>query len=114
MPRVSLLSKTLPAAIRETLQLLGRNIRIARLRRRLRLEDLAKRVGVSRYVIASIEKGKPTVAIAAYVGVLWAMQLLDDLRLVGDPSHDSEGQALENMHAPKTAAKRKKTLDNDF
>ena len=114
MPRTSLVSKTLPAAVKLTLQRLGRNIRTARLRRNLRIEDLAKRVGVSRYVISHIEKGKPTVAIASYIGVLWGMCLIDDLQHVGDPERDEEGLALESARMPKTAAKRRKALDNDF
>lgn len=105
---------TPPAAVEQTLLRLGGNIRTARLRRNLRVSDLAERVGVSRYLIADIEKGKPTASIAAYVGALWVLGLIDDLRLVADPDHDTEGKALENARSPKTAAKRKKVLDNDF
>ncbi|MDX1900382.1 MAG: helix-turn-helix domain-containing protein [Gammaproteobacteria bacterium] len=114
MSRASTISKTLPAAVKQVLLQLGRNIRIARLRRHLRLQDLAERVGVSRYLMSDIEKGKPTAAIAAYVGALWALGLSDDLSRVADPDNDEEGKAFENARAPKTAAKRKKVLDNDF
>lgn len=103
-----------PAAVEKVLSQLGRNIRIARLRRKLRLEDLAERVGISRYLMSDIEKGKPTAAIAAYIGALWALGLSDDMRHIADPDRDAEGKALENARAPKTAAKRKKVLDNDF
>lgn len=114
MARVSKISKAPPAEVESILLQLGRNIRIARLRRKLRLEDLAERVGLSRYVMSDIEKGKPTTAIAAYIGALWALGLADDLRNIGDPDADAEGKALESAHAPKTAAKRQKALDNDF
>lgn len=103
-----------PAAVEQVLLQLGRNIRTARLRRNLKLSDLAERVGVSRYLISDIEKGKPTASIAAYVGALWALGLIEELRQVADPDHDTEGKALESARAPKTAAKRKKALDNDF
>lgn len=91
-----------------------RNIHIARLRRKLRLEDLAERIGISRYLMSDIEKGKPTVSIAAYIGALWALGLTNDLSNIADPDLDIEGKALESMNAPKTAPKRKKVLDNDF
>jgi transcriptional regulator with XRE-family HTH domain len=107
-------SKTPPAAVADLLSQLGKNIRIARLRRKMRIEDLAERIGISRYVMSDIEKGKATTAVASYIGALWALGLADDLRAIADPDLDIEGKAYENVHAPKTAAKRKKVLDNDF
>ena len=80
----------------------------------MRIEDLAMRVGISRYVMSDIEKGKPTTAIASYMGALWALGLTEDLRNVADPDRDTEGKAYEDVRAPRTAAKRKKALDNDF
>lgn len=114
MKKQSTFSTKLPAAVEQILLQLGRNIRTARLRRKMRLSDLAERVGISRYLMSDVEKGKPSTSIAAYVGALWAMGLVDDLRLVADPDHDIEGKALESNRLPKTAAKRKKVLDNDF
>ncbi len=114
MSKTNKLSKSLPAEVEKILFQLGRNIHTARLRRKMRLEDLAERVGVSRYLISDIEKGKPTVAIAAYIGTLWALKLTDDLYNIADPDHDLEGKAFENARAPTTAAKRKKGIDNDF
>lgn len=113
MPRVSKISKSPPAAVEDILNRLGRNIRTARLRRKLSREELAERVGISRYVLADIEKGKPTTAIAAYLGALWALGLLRDMRELADPDHDEEGKILERARSPKTAPKRK-TIDDDF
>ena len=106
--------KTPPAAVEQMLLQLGRNIRTARLRRKMRLSDVAERVGVSRYLIADVERGKPSASIAAYVGVLWVLGLIDDLHRVADPDLDTEGKAFEAARLPKTAAKRIKALDNDF
>ena len=63
------------------------NIRTARLRHRLRIEDVAvrigsDRIGVSLKVMAGIEKVKPTTVLATYLGALWALGLIDDMRLV--------------------------------
>jgi transcriptional regulator with XRE-family HTH domain len=113
MPRVSKISKSPPAAVEDILNRLGRNIRTARLRRKLSREELAERVGISRYVLADIEKGKPTTAIAAYLGTLWALGLIRDMREVADPDRDQEGKILERARSPKTAPKRK-TIDDDF
>ena len=113
MPRVSKISKSPPAAVADVLKRLGRNIRIARLRRRLSREALAERIGLSRYVLADIEKGKPTTAIAAYLGALWVLGLIRDMQEVADPDRDEEGKILERGRSPKTAPKRK-TIDDDF
>jgi len=113
MPRVSKISEAPPAAVEKALIRLGRNIRTARLRRRLTREDLAGRIGVSRQVLAQIEKGKPTTAVAAYLGALWALGLLKQLRDVADPDRDAEGKILERARSPKTAPKRRK-IDDDF
>lgn len=114
MVNINLASKTLPAAVELALSQLGRNIRTARLRRNLRLVDLAERIGISRYLMSDIEKGKPTAAIASYLAALWALGLLDEMHSVADPDHDAEGKILESARAPKTAAKRKKNLNNEF
>lgn len=102
-----------PAAVQDALQRLGRNLRTARLRRRLPQAVLAERVGVSRFVIADIEKGKPTTGIAAHLGLLWALGLLPQLEGVADPDRDEEGKALERSRSPRTA-RRARSLSDDF
>jgi hypothetical protein len=42
------------------------------------------------------------------------MGLAEGLSVIADPDLDAEGKALEGLHAPKTAGKRRKALDNDF
>jgi len=112
MTRVSKIAKSPPAAIEDMLNRLGRNIRTARLRRRLSMEKLAERIGISRYVMADVEKGKPTTAIAAYVGALWALGLHNDIRDLADPDRDEEGKILERARSPRTAPKRKIIADD--
>ena len=113
MTRVSKIAKTPPAAVENALKRLGQNIRIARLRRKLRLEDVAGRMGISRFTLSDVEKGKPTSTIVAYLGALWALGLLDQLDSVADPDCDEEGKILERARAPKTA-RPGRALDNDF
>jgi transcriptional regulator with XRE-family HTH domain len=113
MSRISKIAKSPPAAVEDVLNRLGLNIRTARLRRRLSMKELAERIGVSRYVVADIEKGKSTTAIAAYLGALWALGLLRDMREVADPDRDEEGKILERARSPKPAPKRR-VIDDDF
>ena len=107
MTRISKIAKSPPAAVENILNRLGRNIRTARLRRKLSREQLAERIGISRYVVADIEKGKPTTAIAAYLGALWALGLLRDMREVADPDRDEEGKILERAQKPENGSETK-------
>ena len=113
MPRTSKIAGSPPAVIGRTLERLGANIRIARIRRRLTQQDLARRVGVSRFVVADVERGKPTTAVSAYLGALWVLGLLGQLDDVADPDRDQEGATLALARSPKTARSRR-TLSDDF
>ena len=111
MPRRSKIAAAPPAAVEEALERLGHSLRTARLRRRLPQAVLAERVGVSRFLVADMEKGKPTVSIAAHLGVLWALGLLSQMREVADPDRDEEGKALERARSPKVARRARKLGD---
>lgn len=113
MPRPTRIAASPPAAVEDTLERLGRNIRTARLRRRLTQQELARRMGVSRFVVADAEGGKPTTGVAVYVGALWALGLLDQMRHVADPDRDEEGKTLERARSPKRAGTRR-VLSDDF
>ena len=68
---------------RKILEQMGEQIRLARLRRKLSLELVAERAGISRATLISIEKGAPTVSIGSYAAVLHALNNMDsDLLLI--------------------------------
>ncbi len=113
MTRVSKIAESPPHAVAQALTKLGRNIRTARLRRKLTQADLAEKIGISRYVMGDIERGKPTTAIAGYIGALWALGLLRQMEELADPDRDLEGKTLESARSPTTAPKRK-AYDDDF
>jgi transcriptional regulator with XRE-family HTH domain len=113
MANTSRITEAPPAAVEDALKRLGRNIRTARLRRKLRIEDVAERMGTSRFTLADIEKGKPGASAAAYLGALWALGLLEQIADVADPDRDDEGKVLESARAPRQAPRRR-SLDNDF
>ena len=113
MPNRSAAVYAPPAAVADALLRLGRRIRVARLRRNLRIEDLAARVGVSRFTMAAIEGGKPGVSAAATFGALWALGLDEQAKELADPDRDDEGKALESVRGPRRA-RRRAALNNDF
>ena len=113
MGRRSRITESPPAAVEDALARLGRNLRTARLRRRLRIQDVADRLGASRFTVADLEKGKPGVSAAAYFGALWALGLLEQAEDLADPDRDEEGRVLESARSPRRASPRRR-LDNDF
>jgi ribosome-binding protein aMBF1 (putative translation factor) len=107
------LLKSPPYAVEETIKRLGANIRIARLRRNLSAADIAAKIGTNRRVVADAENGKLSTAIAVYVALLWALDLLDHLEKVADPGADSEGLALA-LARERSRSKQNTALDDDF
>jgi transcriptional regulator with XRE-family HTH domain len=94
MSKRSRLLEAPPFAVERALKTLGSNLRTARIRRKLTLEEVAQKIGVSRRILGDMEKGKPSTAIGVYVAALWALDLLGHLSPVADPTKDTEGLAL--------------------
>lgn len=109
----NLLLDALPYPIDQALKTLGGNLRTARLRRNLSIEDVAAKIGVGRHVVAAAEKGKPSTGIAIYAGLLWAFGLTEHLARIADPDADEEGRLLAKRNE-RVHARSAKTLDNDF
>jgi transcriptional regulator with XRE-family HTH domain len=92
---------------------LGLRIRDARIRRRLRQQDLAARTGLSRSSIQSIERGDLSCSIAILFQVLWNMGLTKEVELLADPGLDRDGLSLAWSTEKKRVFVPRK-LDNDF
>lgn len=88
------------------LNLLGEQIRLARLRRKLSTEQVAERAGISRSTLWLIEKGTPSVTMGAYFQVLFVLGLEKDfLKLAAD---DELGRKLQDIGIlPKKRAPQK-------
>ena len=67
----------LPQA-KKTLEMFGENIKLARLRRKLSMEQVAERAGISRSTLVKIEKGDDSVSMGSYFQVLFVMRLDKD------------------------------------
>lgn len=80
----------------EILTTMGKQIKMARLRRRLSTELVAERAGISRASLWKVEKGEPSVAMGIYAAVLHALNNLDkDLLLVA--KDDEMGRQLQDL-----------------
>jgi transcriptional regulator with XRE-family HTH domain len=102
-----------PFSLRQT-ENLGARIRIARQRRKLRLEDMAEKTGLSRSTVEAVERGAPTTAFGAYLTVLTVLGLARELDLIADPGLDRDGLALELSVTDKRVRLQRKDIGNDF
>jgi len=81
--------------IAKALDEFGQNIKLARLRRKLSVEQVSERANIGRTTLWAIEKGSPNVAIGSYVQVLFVLGLEKDLlKVAGD---DSLGRKLQDI-----------------
>ncbi len=102
-----------PHEVEQSLKRLGANLRIARLRRQLTLQDAADKIGTGVRAVADAEKGKASTSIAVYAALLWTLGLLREFEMLADPQVDEEGRSLALAREP-TRARRGTGLDNDF
>lgn len=103
------MNKVLVPQLKEKLKIMGQQIKMARLRRRLPLELVAERAGVSRASVYSVENGSPSVAMGIYASVLMALNGLDkDLLLIA--KDDELGRKLQDLAliTPKRAPRQGK------
>lgn len=94
------MSKKTVAIMPETqkiLEIMGEQIKMARLRRNLATELVAERAGISRATLWAVEKGTPTVSIGTYAAVLHALGGMEkDLELVA--KDDEFGRKLQDLN----------------
>lgn len=78
------------------LSTMGEQIKMARLRRKLSVELVAQRAGISRASLWSVEKGSASVAMGIYASVLHALNNMDkDLLMIA--KDDELGRKLQDL-----------------
>ncbi len=91
------MTRTSPQLLPRLVRLLestGRNLKLARLRRKFSAEVVAERAGISLKTLYRVERGEPAVALGIYARVLQVLRLEQDLsRLAAD---DELGRKLQD------------------
>lgn len=102
----STMATKLPRKLAEKLQIVGEQIRLARLRRNLSMAQVAERATCSELTLLRVEKGLPTVSIGIYLRVLYALQLDDDILLIA--KEDPIGRSLQDLQLKRRERATKK------
>jgi len=98
-------------AVQRRLEVLGENIRLARLRRDLSAEMVAQRAGISRQTLSTLENGSGSVSMAAWVQALFVLGLEKDLEMVA--RDDELGRVLQDAKLPSRKRARKARLKDE-
>ena len=85
----------LPRKLEQKMQIVGEQIKLARLRRNLSVAQIAERATCSPLTVSRIEKGSSTVSIGIYLRVLYALQLEEDILLLA--KDDELGRRLQDL-----------------
>jgi len=113
MARKNVLTTNPPYPVEQALSRLGANLRTARLRRNLTVEEVAAKIGTGRRAVLEAEKGKASTSAAVYTALLWAYDLLGPMGTLADPAADAEGLALSSRRE-RARASESQELDSDF
>ena len=84
-----------------SLSLLGADIKLARKKRRISIQDFADRVGVSTRTIIRLEKGDVGVSIGTLAMAFMVLGEIKRLEMLLDVSTDDTGLMLTNEQLPK-------------
>jgi transcriptional regulator with XRE-family HTH domain len=113
--KASISYKALPAIVADQLQKLGRDISIARKRRRYSLREMAERMMVNIKTVQRLEKGDPAVSLGIVATALWVLGMH---RRIGDlvaPETDQIGLQEDIKNLPRDFRKSRKQADlTDF
>ena len=105
----------LPDSTLSLLSQLGANIDLARKRRRLSVETICSRSGITPQTYRRLTKGESGLGIGVLAAVLSAMNLESDLALVASPSSDEVGITMERAHQPRRIrGEQTDELDTNF
>lgn len=113
MTRSNKLQQAPPFEVEQSMKKLGENLRIARIRRKMTIEEAAERIGTGPRAVMDAEKGKAGTGLVVYSALLWLYDLLFQLHDVAAPTKDDEGLILESARA-RTRVRKQRGLDRDF
>jgi transcriptional regulator with XRE-family HTH domain len=98
MPRTTPL---LPLGVRRALLELGKDLQIARRRRRLTTAMVAERAQISRPTLLRVERGDAAVSMGVYATVLSILGLGDRIGRLAAAETDVVGLSIEEEHLPE-------------
>lgn len=88
---------------------MGANIKTARQKRRISITDFAKRIGVSKNTVISLEKGEAGVSVGTLAMACLVLGEVDRIADLLDVNSDETGLMLDRQSLPKRIDGPRKT-----
>lgn len=104
-------SLSMPLPARAALVRLGRDMAVARRKRRISTADMASRLFVSRDTLWRLERGDPSVAVGTLATAVYVLQLHDRLATLAAADRDALGLDLEAAALPQRIRGRQSRND---
>ncbi|MFM7290138.1 MAG: helix-turn-helix domain-containing protein [Planctomycetia bacterium] len=104
-------SSALPQTVRDALRRLGRDLALARRKRRISTSDMAGRLFVSRDTLWRLERGDPSVSLGTFMTAAYVLQLLDRAAGIAAARDDRLGLDLDAERLPLRIRRRKRRED---
>ncbi len=98
----------LPRAASRALVKLGKDIAVARKKRRISTVSMAERAFISRGTLYKVERGDPSVSMGIYATVLAILGLVDGLAQVADRRSDHLGLDIDEDRLPRKVQPRRR------
>lgn len=114
MAKSSRATRALPTKAARAVALLGRDIAIARKRRRIPQKLMAERMMVNVETVQRLERGDPKVGIGIVAAALWVLGMSERLEALVAPETDSVGQNEEICRLPAAVHAPAPRPDLDF
>jgi transcriptional regulator with XRE-family HTH domain len=104
MPSAS--SLPLPAA--HALRQMGRDLALARRKRRISTADMAARLFVSRDTLWRLERGDPSVSLGTFATAAFVLQLHERVATLAAPARDALALELDEQRLPQRIHRSRK------
>lgn len=104
---------SLPQSGRDGLVQLGRDLSLARRRRKIPVRRMAERMRVSPTTVTRLERGDPGVSMGVLMTALWLFGMQDRLSTLVAPETDAVGQRASIEATPRHAVAPPPAADDD-
>lgn len=95
----------------QLLATIGNNLKTARIRREITLQEAAEKIGTSRSSVMRMEKGDISVKIGVFISAAEIYQALDTISFL-EPKNDIIGLSLERRKQPQRIRNKKENKLN--
>ena len=102
----------MPLPVNRAIENLGRDLALARRRRRFSQSSMAERIGVSLTTLKRLENGDPTLAWGTVVRTLHVLGELEKLSTLLDTAKDDLGLALMDAQLPRRIRSKKSSSES--